>query len=109
MITIFGTVLYILTEEELTANKVVEMCAYSPLERFSRALDKLDDSSFKDEFETVLDIYESFLTAKESDDIESNDCLKTELDTKAEKLSDFVYNVLMSDGINREYKKYLVI
>ena len=109
MITIFGTVLYILTEEKLTTNKVVEMCAYSPLERFARALDKLDDSSFKDEFETVLDIYESFLTAKESDDIESNDCLKTELDTKAEKLSDFVYNVLMSDGINREYKKYLVI
>lgn len=109
MITIFGTVLYILTEEELTANKVVEMCAYSPLERFARALDKLDKPSFKDEFETILDIYESFLAAKESGEIESNNCLKTELDTEAEKLSDFVYNVLMSDGINREYKKYLVI
>lgn len=109
MITVFSTVLYVLTEKELMADRLVEMCGFSPLERLAKSLDALDNPSFKEEFEEVLEIYESFLTAKESGKIESDDSLKEKLDADAEKLSDFVYNVLMSDEVNKQYKKYLVI
>ena len=109
MVTVFSTVLYVLTEKNLTEENLIEMCAFSPLERFARALDKLADPSFEDEFNKALDIYEDFLAAKESGQIESDDLLKQKLDSNAEKLSDFVYNVLMSEGIERKYKKHLVI
>jgi len=109
MLTVFATILPLLVISPISEEEMLNIIKLSPQERLALGLNKLSNNDYLLEYEYIINIYESFLKAKEDDDIDKNIELKKNLDKNADEFSMFLYKILMDEKINLKYKKYLVI
>ena len=70
MITVFGSVLPLISLPVTTVEDFIMLTKLTPLERMAHGLDRLADSSMCGEFNEFLDNYEQFLQWKEDSDVE---------------------------------------
>lgn len=112
MLTVFGTVLPIVTEAATTKEAVQDLCAHTPIERLSIALDKLADESLLSRFSSFLDDYAAFLAWKDDKHLEKTfreEGPKKLRDAAAERFATFLYEVLTHEKLRPEYRRYLVV
>lgn len=112
MITVFSTVLALISGPLQSAEDVMQLCSKTPLERLAFALDGIDEPKLNEEFGDVLDSYEQFLTWKEHDDIEGllkTPGKKSEMREAADLVAGHIYKALNHHSIPSEYRRYLVI
>ena len=110
MLTVFGTVLPLIADSTDSVSKIEGLCTKTPLERLAVGLDLLDDSDLTGRWPGILDIYEEFLSWKETDDVEK---LLTEqnnvVNERAKTLSTFLYNALTHAKIPDEFRRCLIL
>ncbi|MFH0343446.1 MAG: hypothetical protein ACHBNF_15280 [Chromatiales bacterium] len=70
MMTVFSTVLPLIVKPATSVTELRELCSKTPLERLAFGLDLLEDDPLRNEWPEVLDIYETFLTWKDDNDVE---------------------------------------
>lgn len=112
MLTVFGTVLPLISGTISERGHVRELISLTPHERFARGLDSLMDSSLINEYERFLDDYEKFIKWKEqmsSDSATPSAELDGEYRRAASRFSDFIHCAVTHKNVPREYRKYLVI
>nr|VFK32610.1 MAG: hypothetical protein BECKMB1821G_GA0114241_11182 [Candidatus Kentron sp. MB] len=112
MLTIFGTILPLISSKTTTQRTIEEIKKLTPMERLAQGLDYLNDDSIINEFEEFLKIYEEFIELKEKmgSKIKVDDeATGQKVDDKARVFSKFLYTCLMHDRINEEYRRYLVL
>lgn len=112
MLTVFGTVLPLVTGVVRNAEELLELCALTPLERLSAALDRLAADDLIQDFRKFLDCYEKFLSVKDSSGSElvlADPSVKEDLDGAADFFGQFLYKALTNDRIKPAYRRYLVI
>lgn len=109
-LTIFSTILLILTEEAQTINDFIRISELVPLERLALALDRLSDNTLLPKFAKFLDDYESFLAAKSFNEVlTQNAQQKTEFKQKAEDFGTLIYEAIMSDKIDPRLRRFALI
>lgn len=111
MLTVFGTVLPLITESKHSYQGIIDLCKLSPLERLAKGLDALGNPEWESEFLNFLENYEYFLSLKETENIQDN-ITKDEmanLDTRADEFSSFLYSALTHHNVPLEYRRYLVV
>lgn len=110
MVTVFGTVLPLITLDAAHLLPGSRLWRLRPLERLALGLDKLDDNGLFNRWSSVLDAYEEFLSWKEAADIEEKlGALKLRIQSRADELSGFLYDALHHEDIRRDLKRFLVI
>jgi predicted nucleotidyltransferase len=109
-LTVFSSVLSIVTKAVETKEDILMLAEQVPLQRLALALDALGDEQHLAAFCVILDDYESFLAAKSHGEVEElTDTRKTDFDLKAERFGHFFYDVLMSPKIDASLRRYLLI
>ena len=109
-LTIFSTVLLIVTQEAQTIDDFIRITDLVPLERLALALDKLGDDSLLDRFDLFLNDYESFLAAKSFNEVMNQTAeKKTEFKSKAESFGTLIYDAIMSDKIDPRFRRFAII
>ncbi|MGQ0591218.1 MAG: hypothetical protein ACT4QB_00840 [Gammaproteobacteria bacterium] len=112
MMTVFSTVLPLIAKPVSSASELRELCSKTPLERLAFGLDLLQDQPLMNEWPEVLDIYETFLTWKDDDDVEKyleEGDQKETVRSYAERFSAFLHKALTHPRIPMEYRRYLVL
>lgn len=110
MVTVFATVLAIVTRNVQKAEDFSDMLECVPLQRLCNALSELNDSDLDQRFSRVVADYEQFLKWKESDQPEAELIgLKSKVDENAEFLSKFLHDALLHSSINPAFRRYLVL
>ena len=110
MVTVFGSVMAILTEPVDNAEKLISLCNSTPMERLAASIDRIGDQGLLSEFPQVLGLYRQFLEWKEEEDIEQRlDGLRDEISESAAEFADFIYRGLFSNKVPKELQRYLVI
>jgi predicted nucleotidyltransferase len=109
MLTVFATVLPILTLSSISEENILHIFELCPWERLAYGLDNLNDEKYLSKYEQIMTKYEMFLKSKENDDININVDLKHTLDEGAELFSDFLFEVLTNEKIPKKLRKYLII
>lgn len=109
MLTVFGTVLPIITKQIYdigTAHKFVKL---SPHSRFALGLESLNDRTLNQKYSDFLDDYEKFLHSKEAmkDNQKIPETEGRNLDAAITRFSDFIYSALTHE--RAELKRYLVL
>ena len=110
MLTVFATVLPLITQPADSVPKLANLCMKTPLERLATGLDLLGDDGLADRWPGILDGYEEFLSWKENDDVE--DFLTAQASTvnaRANELSAFLYDALTHSNIRVEFRRYLIL
>ena len=111
MLTVFGTVLPLITKQIFDIDSAREFVKLSPHRRFAEGLDLLDDDEINENYRTFLDDYEGFLCLKEI--MEDNQKISKELFNQirhaASRYSDFIYCALTHRKIESEYARYLIL
>lgn len=112
MLTVFATILPIISDPSFNIDKLHKLVVLSPLKRLAVGLDYINDDELASEFNEFLSHYEFFLKTKE--DMGSKKSLDdVTLDRKtrdsAKEFSGFLFKCLTHQNINYEYKKYLVL
>ena len=110
MLTVFGTVLPLIANSTDSVSKLNSLCMKTPLERLAVGLDLLDDSDLTGRWHGILDIYEEFLSWKETNDVETflTD-QKNVVNERARTLSTFLYNALTHEKIPDEFRRCLIL
>lgn len=109
-LTIFSTVLLIVTEEAQSIEDFIRIADLVPLERLALAFDRLDDLSLIDRFGTFLDDYESFLAAKSFGEVSNpTKAQKDEFKLKAESFGNLIYDAIMSEKIDARLRRFALI
>lgn len=111
MLTVFGTVLPLISMPVTSESDLTPLLRMRPLERFASGLDSIGDGSFQQGFEEFLDNYEKFLCWKEDIGVNSDDsCIvDSEVREASSQFSDYIYNVLQHEKISPELRKFLLI
>ena len=112
MLTIFGTVLPIITRPTIEHESVIELTSLSPMERLACGLDQLGDGDLQDEFRSFLSLYEDFLAKKEQMGAKTaldDTSLDKVIEDSARTFSDFLFKCLTHQNIKHEFVKYLVL
>ncbi|MGH7239114.1 MAG: hypothetical protein ACREHG_03500 [Candidatus Saccharimonadales bacterium] len=112
MITVYGTVLPLISKPMSDALDMASLCRMRPLERFAYGLDLLNAPELTDRFREFLDIYEDFLSWKELDEVDGfvqDRVMKDDIRKAADKFSLFIYDAVMHNNVGKEYKRFLVI
>ncbi len=111
MLTVFATILPIISKHQCSKEDVLSLCKQPPLNQLAIGLDNLSDDKLLDDFGEFLDRYEFFLSQKEnmSDEMDIETREKDKLNATAVKFTDFLYKCLSHCKIQQEYKKYLVL
>jgi predicted nucleotidyltransferase len=112
MLTVFGTVLPLVVWPVANVEELVEFCKFTPLERLATGLDRLQDQTLLEEWPSILDIYETFLSWKEDDNIENflkDKDNKKMVEEAAAKFAAYFYRALTHQKIREEYRRYLVL
>lgn len=112
MLTVFGTILPIVTKPVSKGECIKELTGMSPNQRLAFGLDCLKDNSLIENYKSFLDNYETFLSWKEkmgSQNKLDDHSLIIEAKQKAQEFSDFLYQALSNSAINNELRKYLVL
>lgn len=112
MLTVFATILPIISDISFDSEKFQKLVTFPPLKRLAIGLDNLNDEDLLNDFNQFLLNYEFFLKAKE--DMGSKKSLDdATLDRKireiAKDFSDFLFTCLTHQTIKHEYKKYLIL
>jgi hypothetical protein len=109
-LTVFSSVLSIVTKAVETKDDILMLAEQVPLQRLASALDALGDEQHLEAFCVILNDYESFLAAKSHGEVEElTDARRKEFDQKAERFGSFFYDVLMSSRIDASLRRYLLI
>lgn len=109
-LTIFSTVLLIVTQEAQTIDDFIRIADLVPLERLALALDKLGDESLIDRFDQFLSDYESFLAAKSFNEVVNQSAeKKTEFKLKADSFGELIYDAIMSEKIDPRLRRFAII
>ena len=109
-LTVFSTVLIILTKAAIDEASFISMTEKVPLERLAYALDVLGDNSLLEKFILFLDDYESFLAAKSHDELhQPSEESKQEFRSKAENFGEFLHTVLMNENIDATLRRYVLV
>lgn len=109
-LTVFSTVLAIVSKQVQTSADFTELAKKVPLERLASALDVIDDRSLESQFVEVISDYESFLAAKSYAELETKNCKTIEdFRKKADGFGTFIYQALHSKKLDQELVKYLTI
>ena len=111
MLTIFGTVLPLITKQIHDVESTREFVNLSPHRRFAEGLDFLEDDDISGKYKMFLDDYERFLCSKEAME-DNQEVPKEELDQihlAASRHSDFIYRALTHQSIGPEYRRYLIL
>ena len=113
MLTVFSTILPIISKHQYSKKDVLNLCKKNPLERLADGLDDMGDSKLLGRFNKFLDHYEFFLDIKEKmlekKDTDVKTAKKDEINEVAIEFSDFLYDCLSHPKIPKEYRKYLVL
>ncbi|MDZ4103871.1 MAG: hypothetical protein U1E12_19560 [Hydrogenophaga sp.] len=109
-LTIFSTVMLIVTEEAQTIDDFTRIADLVPLERLALAFDKLGDDSLLNRFGVFLDDYESFLAAKSFNEV-ANPTVeqKQSFKSKAESFGGLIYDAIMSEKIDPRLRRFALI
>lgn len=109
-LTVFSTVLAIVSKQLNDVDQFKEFSKKVPLERLASVLDKIDDPNLASRFDDILCDYESFLAAKSYAELETKDQRTIDqFRLKAEKFGDFMYDALHSKYLDRSLIKYLAV
>ena len=111
MLTIFGTVLPLITKQIHDVESTREFVKLSPHRRFAEGLDFLEDNDINEKYKIFLDDYERFLCSKEAME-DNQEIPKEDLDQihlAASRYSDFIYRALTHRSIESEYRRYLIL
>lgn len=109
-LTIFSTVLLIVTGEASTIDDFIRIADLVPLERLALAFDKLNDENFITRFECFLNDYETFLAAKSFDEISHPTAeLKKDMKQKADSFGELIYDAIMSQKIDPRLRRFTLI
>lgn len=109
-LTVFSTVLSIVSQQVRTEEDFKKFAKKVPLERLASALDALGDNSLESDFEQFVRDYESFLAAKSYAELEiKNTELIDEFRTKADTFGLFIYRALHSKKLDQQLVQYLAI
>lgn len=109
-LTVFSSVLGILTDQIDNYAKFAPLSQMTPMERLASSLDKLGDKALFPSFLNFLDNYEEFLAAKshaELDQLSSTDL--EHFRVTAQQFDDFLHSVFESDNLDSKLVRYLVI
>lgn len=109
-LTVFSTVLAIVSKQLNDVEQFKEFSKKVPLERLAAVLDKIDDPNLVSRFKDILCDYESFLAAKSYAELETKD--QPTIDQfrlKAETFGDFIYDALHSKNLDRSLIQYLAV
>ena len=113
MLTVFSTILPIISKHQCSKEDVLNLCEKNPLERLAVGLDDMGDSELLGRFNKFLDHYEFFLDIKEKmlekEDTNIKKAEKDEINEVAIEFSDFLYDCLSHPKIQKIYRKYLVL
>ena len=111
MLTVFGTVLPLITEQICDIATGREFVKLSPHSRFARGLDFLNDYTLNQKYSDFLDNYEKFLCSKDAmeDSQEIPETDRRNLEAAATEFSDFIYSALTHEKEKAELKRYLVL
>lgn len=109
-LTVFSTVLAIVSKQVRSASDFSELTKKVPLERLAAALDTIGDSHLETRFADILSDYESFLAAKSYAELEAKNLDKLgEFRGKADKFGAFIYDALHSKKLDQTLVRYLAI
>jgi hypothetical protein len=109
-LTVFSTVLAVVTKAVETKADISALTEEVPLNRLAIALDSLGTDAFLPEFQQALIDYESFLAAKSHNEVEQpSEASKKEFSEKAERFGDLFVKVLMSQAIDQGLRKFLLV
>ena len=112
MLTVFGSVLPIITNPSESPEQFVALTRLTPLERFSTGIQQISDKELNDGFNQFLDDYETFLKWKEDENVEEkmrNEAVKKEARVIANRFSNYIYKALTHSSIPVEYQRFLII
>ena len=111
MLTIFGTVLPLVTRRIYDIDSARNFVKLSPHQRFAEGLDFLEDDCLAKKYGMFLNDYERFLRLKE--DMEDNQKIPDHefgrIDHAASRYSAFIYRALTHEKIQSEYTRYLIL
>ena len=111
MLTVFGTVLPLITKQIYDVDTAREFVVLSPHRRFAEGLDCLEDDVLNGEYSVFLNDYEEFLCLKEvmEDNQEVSKEEFNQIRHAASRYSDFIYRSLTHPKIEPEYTRYLIL
>lgn len=108
--TVFATVLAMVSDHVDSYQKFEPILALTPLQRLAYALDTIDDKHLLPGFQEVLDLYEEFLAAKSHAELEVLDEEKAvRFRATSEQLDTFLHTVLGHQKLDKQLVRYLVI
>lgn len=111
-LTVFSSVLLILTKAAQTQEDFETVADMVPLERLALALDTLGSDEYEERFREFLDDYESFLAAKSFAELEApqpEQDKKDEFRMKADRFGAFIYDVVMNPKIDSYLRRFVLI
>lgn len=109
-LTVFSTVLLILTKATKTQQDFEEAADKVPLERLAMALDVLGDQHLLPKFQQFLDDYESFLAAKSFAELDTPGAsAKQDFRDKADRFGLFLTDLVLSPKIDDGLRRYLLV
>lgn len=109
-LTVFSTVLAIVSRTVLTSKDLVEFTQHVPWQRLALVLDHINDDSLIEPFKKALNDYESFLAAKSHAELEEKEEETIdEFRTKAEIFGEFIYAALHSEKLDKKLVSYLAV
>jgi hypothetical protein len=112
MLTVYGTILPLISKPMTKATQVKNLIKLSPHERFAYGLSLLNDMSLLEKYTCFLHDYEAFLSWKEtmgSKSELSDNVLDKKSRSTAKRFARYMYNVLMHDEIESDLRQYLVL
>ena len=112
MLSIFGTIIPLILVKDISMSNVVDLCSLSPIHRLVFGLYLMDEKSknFEMDLNKILSSYNEFLILKESNDLENPEkAIKDLLRRYAEDFHIAIVNILNSDSIPIEMRRYLLV
>ena len=112
MLTVFATILPIISDSSFDSAKLQKLVISSPLKRLAIGLDYLNDEDLLNDFNQFLMNYEFFLETKEAMGAKKSlddATLDRKIRETAKEFSDFLFKCLTHHNIKQEYKKYLIL
>lgn len=110
-LTIYSTILSLLAGQASSASAFAELCHLTPIERLAAALDAVDDPKLYDGFQVALSDYESFLSAKEKQNLDGDEHLsaRQRLSNTADRFGRFLHDALESPLLDGQLRRYILI
>jgi len=108
--TIFSTIVPMIAKPIRDVSEFLIVCDKTPMERLAYGLDIIDDPIFEERYSEVVENYETFLKLKEEDNVEESlNFVNPKVKEMDEFNKKFLFDVLMHENTDEEYKHYLVM